>query len=48
MNRRKRSKGFLKNGFKGRFGAHQHSLIPNIEIQFDLSWKEKINHLQQS
>lgn len=37
-----------KNEFKGRFGAHQYSLIPNIEIQFDLSGKEKINHLQQS
>lgn len=34
--------------FKRRFWNHQHSLSPNLEIQFNLSWREKMNHFQKS
>lgn len=48
MNWSKRGKEFFFNGFKGRSWTYQHSLSPNIEIQFNLSCREKINHFQRS
>ena len=48
MNWSKRGKEVFFNGFKGTSWTHQHSLSPNIEIQFNLSCREKINHFQRS